>query len=1407
MGVLRVLLCLTVVLVGARGFACSDTEELRFAHWMEESSSANESIGAVNAIAQDARGVIWAGGQNGLARFNGSHFSLFRYSVNDPASISNSYVSAITSDSSGALWVGTHAGLNRYDPRTESFSRFDRLNAGLPADNINSLVFAEGRLWIGTTQGLWSLDPAANRAEEIAPLRGQDIRALAPGESGELWLGTLNGLGLWQTQQAQFTWHGNRAFDVRALARDERGNLWVGTFNHGLLRLKVDNDEWRSFGKAAGLAGQLIWALEYNARGELWVASELGGVSRFDPVAERFWPSTWHANKPASLASNKAKALKTDALGDLWVGLFPNGIDHASRFANQFCNYQGAEDDTGLTHRSVLSVLPSGAKAGDLWIGTEQGLNFFDASRGRFSHFLPEPGAPGRLQSGAILALAPGETADEIWVSAWGSGVYRYNSQSRLFRQILARPGTAQALQTPYVWAMLRAQDGTLYLGGESGGLQIYRGGEQFESFVPVAGDNRSISSAFVRSLLQTRSGRLFVGTTAGLDEYLPASQEFIHWLRDEQGEFRFGASIIALFEGGDGTLWLGTQGAGLIRFDPNSHAFKVFTQADGLPSDFVATINQDADGVIWVSTLRGIARLKAERFEALDKSLGPVGNNFNRNASVYMPDGQLWFGGVDGLTHFNPLTLMAEAASPGAVYLDGLRLLNKPQAIGSSLLPYALDYVSEIVLGSDNPMVTIDFYALNYRAPQLNRFAYKLVGVDADFIDIGNQRSATYTHLPAGHFIFQVKAADSLGQWHPQVKELHLTIKPAWWRSYWAFALYGILVFLVLWALWRLLERRRDLQHAQALNEKLRQLDQLKDTFLANTSHELRTPLNGIIGLAEALLEGAQGPVSDGVHKTLKIISSSGRRLSYLINDILDFSKLSKKDLQLNTRPLALRPLLESVLELVQPLIGDKPLVLFNEVPADLPNVLADPNRLQQILLNLIGNAVKFTPAGSVRVRAAVVGGRIEIHVRDTGIGIEQKDMDAIFLEFSQVDSSDVRAQGGTGLGLAIAKRLVHLHGGQLQVISKPGQGADFYFSLAAATDSAFTDSGLPAAACGAMDINISTLEAPHASSNTLLYPEDIMGRFTVLVVDDDPVNRMVLTSILKLHQHRVVEVNSGQQALDLLSQDNDIDIVILDVMMPIMSGFETAMRIRVRYPVHLLPIIFLTAKNYSDDLVRGFVAGGNDFLTKPVSKQELLTRVTSHLRLLQINRTLEENLKTRDFEATSTQVELQALDTIIASLNREMNPQILLKTLLNQMLLLVQHADGASLWQLSGAKGWICSAALALDHKYLGEQCFSVDQALVNYLTSLGQSHQPIHALRDFKHTPLAPLYNFFEQPEHTLIAVAVAENNLVGYIALSYTGEPPTIDEYLVSAINRIRAHATSVLLKANMMQEHQ
>lgn len=1402
----RVFLYLFYLQVSQFSLACSETDELRFAHWMDESTSASDSIGAINALAQDDRGLMWGGGENGLARFNGDHFSVFRHLADDPKSISNSYIASIAIGAKGALWAGTNSGLNLFDERSETFRRFDNRNGALPSDNILSLAYWQGRLWIGTLNGLWVLPDGANQAQEIAPLHGHIINALAAGSDGVLWVGADIGVGMWRPEQAQLSWFGNRTMDVRALALDDSGSLWVGTYNEGLLRASLTNGQWREYGSEAGIQGQTIRALEFNHRGELWVASELGGVSRYSAAIDGFYTSTWHVDRPASLASNKAKALKTDALGDLWVGLFPNGIDHASRFANQFCNYQATKDDSGLSNRSVISLLPSPTSAGDLWIGSEYGLNYFSAATGRFTHYLPQKGVDGQLQTGPILALAPGDTPESVWVSAWGSGLYQFNLKTHHFNWIPAKPNLPGTLQTPDIWALLRAKDGTLYLGGSGGGLQIHRGDGLFEHFLPDLNEPDSISSNFIRCLAQTKDGRIFVGTTTGLDEFLPEQKRFTHWLRDEHNISVVGAVVVSLYESVDGFLWIGTQGAGVIRLNLTTKEKTVFTHADGLPSDFVATINQDKDGNIWVGTLGGLAKLQGGRFDAIEKSLGTTGNSYNRNASALLASGELWFGGVQGLTHFNPRGIMNEAASPGEVHFSALRLFNKPQAIGSKLLPVALDFLPEIELDSTDSMITIDFYALNYRAPIHNRFAYKLVGVDKDFIDTANVHSATYTHLPAGTFTLQVKAADSLGQWHPAVKELRIVMNPAWWATYWAYTVYGVLAGMVVLALWRFRQKRWELNKAQALNESLRQLSQLKDTFLANTSHELRTPLNGIIGLTEALYDGSEGPLNEGVLKTLKIISSSGRRLSYLINDILDFSKLSKKELQLCTRPMALKPIVDGVLGLVGPLVGDKPLVLTNNVPEDLPSILADHNRLQQILLNLIGNAVKFTKEGSVVVSAELIDNRVQLHVSDTGIGIEQKDFAAIFLEFSQVDSSEVRAQGGTGLGLAIAKHLVQLHGGQLQVTSKVGQGSDFYFSLPVTADAIVQeeDNFEPAPAPSTVAIVNNPTSANTERSNTILCPKDIVGQFTVLVVDDDPVNRMVLSSILKLHQHRIIEANSGEQALEILSGENSIDMAILDVMMPTMSGFETAMRIRVKYPVHLLPIIFLTAKNYSDDLVRGFVAGGNDFLTKPVSKQELLTRVTSHLRLLQINRCLEENLKTRVFEHTSTQAELQALDKIIASLNSEMNPAILLKTLLNQILLLVHDADGASVWQLNDSKSWICSAALALGHKYLGEQCFIVDEALVEYLTSLGQSHKPIHALSDFKNTPMAPLYDFFEHPDNTLIAVAAIGNNLVGIIALSYSGGPPNIDEYLVNAINRIKSHAASVLLKAKLMQ---
>ena len=403
-------------------------------------------------------------------------------------------------------------------------------------------------------------------------------------------------------------------------------------------------------------------------------------------------------------------------------------------------------------------------------------------------------------------------------------------------------------------------------------------------------------------------------------------------------------------------------------------------------------------------------------------------------------------------------------------------------------------------------------------------------------------------------------------------------------------------------------------LSHQQRSIESLKRTDRLKDEFLANTSHELRTPLNGIIGLAESLIDGATGKLPDKTRANLAMIVSSGRRLAHLVNDILDFSKLKNKNLELRLAAQDLYALSDVVLVLSKPLVGEKDLKLVNAVPRDLPPVAADENRLQQILHNLVGNAVKFTASGSVTVFAEVVGERNQVLIRvsDTGIGIAEDQLETIFQSFEQGDGSTERNFGGTGLGLTITRQLVELHGGTIRVESREGQGSSFYFTLPVSSETPGDMDSSPMLS----QVNvISTEQAGQAA----VIENDLAshGQARILIVDDEPVNRQVALNHLSVAHFRVVQAANGREALDLLEHDQDIDLVLLDIMMPGMSGYEVCRRVRNRLGLDKLPIIFMTARNQLSDLVDGFASGANDYLTKPISRDELISRVGTHLSL----------------------------------------------------------------------------------------------------------------------------------------------------------------------------------------------
>ncbi len=399
-------------------------------------------------------------------------------------------------------------------------------------------------------------------------------------------------------------------------------------------------------------------------------------------------------------------------------------------------------------------------------------------------------------------------------------------------------------------------------------------------------------------------------------------------------------------------------------------------------------------------------------------------------------------------------------------------------------------------------------------------------------------------------------------------------------------------------------------LDYNEDINAELLRADKVKDTFLANVSHELKTPLHGIIGISESLTDGIAGELPDLANRNLQLINASGRRLTSLVNDILDFSKLREHDIVLILKSLDLKTLTDIVLELSEPTLKNSDVKLVNKILADLCAAEADENRLQQILLNLVSNAIKFTDKGEISVSAQTVGGVIEICVSDSGIGIADTNCESIFQSFEQADSSIAREYGGTGLGLSISKNLVELHGGSLRLESDEGIGSRFYFTVPISSNEKQSISLVNEPLAQARDMEEPEIEQPNNGAG-----------YTILVVDDEQVNLTVLSNHLHMNDYRVVRAKNGEEAIALFNQENP-DLVLLDIMMPKMSGFEVCRKLRERAAINRLPIIMLTAKDQAQDLAEGFSAGANDYISKPFTKKELLSRIKTHLELAKINR-----------------------------------------------------------------------------------------------------------------------------------------------------------------------------------------
>ena len=1228
-------------------FAQQDYKNLNF-------ESLSEEIGtrAISCIVKDHKGIVWIGTQgSGLSSYNGYEFKNYKHKWNDNKTINNSVINVIFIDNYNNIWVGTEEGLNLYNRDLDEFFHvpLNELDSKIQVKAINETE--DNTLIVGTHGfGVFNVDKETLLSTNISTkvsnnINSFQINSIEKTERGSILLGSNTGLLRYNISNniinhAEFTTlKGSKIINtpIQTILTKNDGSIWLGTVYDGLIEILTTPTNYYEF-KFHPITNKRVLALETDPKGAIFCGTENDGLLILNHKKE-LTSLKYNRSELKGIKSNSIWSIFFDENERIWLGYFNQGIDIYDKENERFKSIEHIPNkNQSLYSKSVTAIAQD--KQGRFWFGiADGGVDVYNPKTQNFTHLIDQnnPIAKGLTSSNVVTIYI--DRRENIWVGTWNSGLFVLEKGKKKFKNIQVKNSNG-VFKSNRIMSFAEDSEGTLWIGSFLSGLYSYNAATKtFVHHQEPALKKQYIDSKNIRKVLVDHNDNIWLGTRTGLFKISniknnPKVESYNVLInRTLKTTVKYNV-ITTLFEDRNKDIWIGTDGYGLCQLNPKKKTAKWYNNSENFIYQSITSFVETKPGIFWFTSNNGMTKFDVTNnsFTNYNTEDGIIANNFNKNSVYFSKNETLYFGCNRGINYFNPNSIQINSDLP-EVYISDFKLSNKsikPNEENSPLKKVIAETL-KLQLNHDQSFLTIDYFGLSFTRTKNLEYAYYLEGFEPSWNYVGKTRNATYTNIPPGSYNFKVKAANSDGIWSNSHTSLDIEILPQWWKTNLASLLFLVIFLSIIYNIYRFVDirvkERLEIKREREERKQLEGLNAKKIQFFTNISHEFRTPLTLILNPLEDIISNPNLSLPKKIKEKLNIIYKNSKRLKRLINELMDFRKLQFDKMEINVSKFNLIPFIEEVASHFEEEAMQRNIHLTLENKINQLNIWADPSMLEKIIFNLLSNAFKATKEhGKVSLKVNETDNEmyfpliknkkliegICISISDSGIGINSKDLNQIFSRFYQVKELDKQYYGGTGIGLEVVKSFVDLHKGKIEVKSQNNVGSQFKLYFPKGNEH--------------FNKNLSTqnLNPNHSDFEQIndgldqidsLKTKKSKAKKTILIVEDNLELKNYLKNELK-ETYKIKTAENGQEGLEKALKFMP-DIIVTDIMMPVMDGFKFCKRVKSDIKISHIPLLMMTAKGMQIDKIKGIDSGADVYIKKPfnmgVMKSHIKQLITS--------------------------------------------------------------------------------------------------------------------------------------------------------------------------------------------------